>query len=71
MDFSGPKRLWWWVALIIWVGVIIGVVGILAQLVPIPALAGYAFSLLAIGFVLVALGAGAAFWVLGGRGRGQ
>ncbi len=70
MDLSGPKRLWWWVALVEWVGVIIGVVGILAHVLPIAALSGYAFGLLAIGFVLVALAAGAAFWVLGGRGRG-
>lgn len=58
MDLSGPKRLTWWVALLIWVGVIIGVVGILAYLVPIPALSGYAFWLLAIGWLLLAVAAG-------------
>ena len=71
MDTSGPKQTWWWVSLLIWLGVIVGVVGIVAYLVPIAALSDFAFWILAIGFVLVAAGAGAAFWVLGGRSRGQ
>ena len=62
MDFSGPKRLTWWLALIIWVGVIIGVVGILAYLVPIAALSGYAFWLLAIGWFLLAAAPAVSSW---------
>ena len=58
MDLSGPKRLTWWVALVIWAGVIIGIVGILAYLLPIAALSGYAFWLLAIGWLLLAVAAG-------------
>jgi predicted membrane channel-forming protein YqfA (hemolysin III family) len=61
MNLSGPKRLWWWLALIIWVGVILGIVGILAQLVPIPALSGYVFLLLGIGWLILAVVAGVVF----------
>ncbi len=49
MELSAPKQITWWVA------VIIGVVGILAYLVTIPVLSGFAFWLLAIGFVILAL----------------
>jgi len=47
MNLSAPKRITWWVA------VIVGAVGILAYLVTIPVLSGFAFWLLAIGFVLL------------------
>ena len=47
MDLIAPKRITWWVA------VIVGTVGILAYLVTIPVLSGFAFWLLAIGFVLL------------------
>jgi hypothetical protein len=45
MNFSAPKQITWWVA------VIVGAVGILAYLVTIPVLSGFAFWLLAVGFV--------------------
>jgi hypothetical protein len=57
MDVSGPKRLTWWLALIIWAGVILGAIGILAQVLPIAALAGSAFWVLAIGYALLAIAA--------------
>ena len=57
MNLSGPKRPSWWVALLIWIGVIVGVVGIIAQVAPIAALSGFAFWLLAIGFLLLAVAA--------------
>lgn len=49
MKLSAPKKVTWWVALIV------GVVGILANFVTIPFLSGYAFWLVAIGFVLLVL----------------
>jgi len=49
MELSAPKQLTWWVA------VIVGAVGILAYLVTIPVLSGFAFWLVAIGFVLLAV----------------
>jgi len=69
MNFSGPKQTTWWLALIIWIGVIMGVLGILSYLLPISALYDIAFWLLAIGFVIVASAAGATFWVMGNRGK--
>lgn len=50
MKLSKPKVITWWIA------VILGVVGILSTILPIPALAAYAFWLLAVGFVLLVLG---------------
>lgn len=47
MRLSAPKVITWWVALIV------GVVGILASLVAIPVLSGFAFWLVVIGFVLL------------------
>jgi len=61
MTLSGPKRLWWWLALLTWVGVILGLVGILAQLVPIPALSNYVFLLLGTGWLVLAVVAGVVF----------
>ena len=55
MDSSGPKRPAWWITLVIWAGVIIGVVGILAYLLPISALSGSSFWILAIGWLLLAI----------------
>jgi hypothetical protein len=50
MRLSAPKKATWWIA------VIVGVVGILANFVTIPVLSGFAFWLVVIGFVLLALG---------------
>lgn len=50
MKLSRPKVITWWIA------VILGVLGILAQLVTIPVLSGFAFWLVAAAFVLLALG---------------
>jgi hypothetical protein len=49
MNLSAPKQIWWIIS------VVVGVVGILAQVVPIGALAGYAFWMVSIGFILLAL----------------
>lgn len=49
MKLSRPKVVSWWIA------VILGVLGILAKLVTIPVLSGYAFWLVAAAFVLLAL----------------
>ena len=49
MKFSAPKQITWWIA------VVIGVLGILATLVTIPVLSGFAFWLVVIGFALLAV----------------
>lgn len=49
MKPSAPKVITWWIA------VILGALGILATLVTVPVLSGFAFWLLAIGFLLLAL----------------
>jgi len=49
MKLSAPKKVTWWVALIV------GAVGILANFVTIPFLSEYAFWLVVIGFVLLVL----------------
>jgi hypothetical protein len=49
MNLNEPKFITWLIA------VIIGVLGILAYLITIPVLSGFAFWLVAIGFVLLAL----------------
>lgn len=49
MKLSPPKVITWWIA------VIVGVVGILGQLLAIPLIAPYAFWLVAIAFVLLAI----------------
>jgi hypothetical protein len=49
MKLSKPKVVTWWIA------VILGVLGILATLLPIPLLAPYSFWMVAAGFVLLAL----------------
>ena len=49
MNLSAPKKVTWWVALIV------GAVGILANFVTIPFLSDYAFWLVVIGFVLLVL----------------
>lgn len=64
MTLSGPKQGWWWYSLLIWAGVILGVLGILAELIPIAALAGYAFWLLAIGWLLLAVWAALGYFKL-------
>ena len=50
MRLSAPKKTTWWVA------VVVGVVGVVANLVTIPVISGFAFWLVVIGFVLLALG---------------
>jgi len=49
MRFSPPKQITWWIA------VIVGAVGILGQLLSITLIAPFAFWLVVIGFVLLAL----------------
>ena len=49
MKLSAPKQITWWIA------VVIGVLGILATLVTIPVLSGFAFWLVVIGFLLLAV----------------
>ena len=49
MKLSAPKKNTWWIA------VVVGVVGIIANFVAIPFLSAYAFWLVVIGFVLLAL----------------
>lgn len=49
MDLSAPKRMTWWVA------VIVGAVGVLSYLVTIPVLSDFAFWLVTIAFVLLVL----------------
>lgn len=49
MKLNAPKVITWWVA------VIVGVLGILSQLVTIPVLSGFAFWLVVIAFVLLVL----------------
>ncbi len=49
MKLSAPQQVTWWIA------VIVGVVGIIAYLVTIPVLSGYAFWLVAAAFVLLVL----------------
>ena len=50
MKLSAPKQTTFTLA------VVLGILGILAELVPIAAIAPYAFWLVVIGFVLLALG---------------
>jgi heme/copper-type cytochrome/quinol oxidase subunit 1 len=49
MQLSAPKQITWWIA------VVVGVLGILATLVTIPVLSGFAFWLVVIGFLLLAV----------------
>jgi len=64
MDKTRPKRSAWWITLVIWAGVLVGLVGILGYLLPIAALSGSSFWLLALGWLLLAIAAGAIY--LGG-----
>ena len=50
MKLSSPKKTTWWIA------VILGGLGILGTLVSIPVVSTYAFWLVAIGLILLALG---------------
>jgi hypothetical protein len=58
MNLTGPRQLSWWMGIVIWVGVIAGILGILANFGLISELAGASFWLLAGGFLLIALAAG-------------
>ena len=49
MKLSPPKRSTWWIA------VVVGVIGILSNLLVIPTLVGFAFWLVVIGFALLAI----------------
>lgn len=49
MKLSAPKKITWWIA------VIIGGLGILSKFMSIPFVGGYAFTFVAIGFILLAL----------------
>jgi hypothetical protein len=49
VKLSAPKQVTWWIALVV------GVVGILANLVTIPVLSGFAFWLVVVAFVLLIL----------------
>lgn len=49
MKLSAPQQVTWWIALIV------GLAGILAYLVSIPVLSGFAFWLVAAAFVLLIL----------------
>ncbi len=49
MKLSAPKQITWWIALVV------GVIGILANLVTIPVLSGFAFWLVVVAFVLLLL----------------
>lgn len=49
MSLSAPKQITWIIA------VVLGVIGILGKVVPIAAVAAYAFWLVTIGFILLAL----------------
>jgi hypothetical protein len=50
MKLSPPKQITFWIA------VILAVLGIIAGLVTIPVLSGYAFWLVVIGFIVLAAG---------------
>jgi len=49
MRLSAPKKITWWIA------VIIGGLGVLSQVISIPFVNGYAFAFVAIGFLLLTL----------------
>ena len=50
MNLSAPKNVTFWVA------VVVAVVGVLASLVSIPVLSGFAFWLVVIAFIILVLG---------------
>lgn len=50
MRLSAPKVVTFWVA------VVIGLIGLLAALVPIPVVSPFAFWVVVVGFVILALG---------------
>jgi hypothetical protein len=47
VKLSAPKQVTWWIALVV------GVVGVLAHLVTIPVLSGFAFWLVVVAFALL------------------
>ena len=49
MKPNAPKQITWWIALVV------GVVGVIANLVTIPVLSGFAFWLVVIAWVLLVL----------------
>ncbi len=49
MKLNAPKKVTWWVA------VVLGVLGIIASFVSIPFVSGFAFWFVAVAFILLAL----------------
>jgi hypothetical protein len=47
MELSAPKQVTWWVALVL------GVIGLIAQLVTIPVLSGLAFWIVLVALILM------------------
>lgn len=50
MNLSEPKKITFWIA------VVVAVIGVLAQLITIPVLSGLAFWLVVIAFIILAAG---------------
>ena len=50
MKLSAPKTATWWIA------VILGAVGVISYLTPVPTISDFAFWLVAIGLVILVLG---------------
>ncbi|MEW5717605.1 MAG: hypothetical protein AB1817_03165 [Chloroflexota bacterium] len=50
MKLSAPKQMTFWVA------VVVGLIGLVAGIVPIPMVSPFAFWIVVIGFVILALG---------------
>ncbi len=50
MNLSAPKQITFWIA------VVVAVIGIIASLVTIPVLSGFAFWLVVIAFIILAAG---------------
>ena len=50
MKLSAPKQITFWIA------VVVAVVGVIASLVTLPVLSGFAFWLVVIGFVILVVG---------------
>jgi len=51
MELSAPKQVTWWVALVL------GVIGLIAQLVTIPVLSGLAFWIVLVALILMLVAA--------------
>ncbi len=49
MQLSAPKQITFWIA------VVVAVIGLIAFLVPIPVLSGFAFWIVVLGFIILAV----------------